>query len=66
VIDGEQKGEGKTYQGKHYQDPGVKVSLGYITENPQGKEQDIDRADAIHHGKDEQDLGYVGLLLPKF
>jgi hypothetical protein len=65
VIGAQQEGEGKTYQGKYYQYPGIKISLGYIPKNPQGKKQDIDRTDAVHHGKNKQDLGYVCLLPPK-
>jgi hypothetical protein len=66
VIGGQEEGEGKTYQGKHYQDLGIKISLGYTTKNPQGKKQSVDRTNTVQHGKDKQHLGYTGLLLPKF
>jgi hypothetical protein len=66
VISGQQEGETKAYQGKYYQNFGIKVSLGYITENPQGEKQDVDGTDTVHHGNNEQKLGYMGLLFPKF
>jgi hypothetical protein len=36
MIDGQEEGKPKTYQAKNYHNPGVKVSFGYVTENPQG------------------------------
>jgi hypothetical protein len=65
MVHGQEEGKGKTYQGKYYQDPGVKVCLGYIADNPQGQEQNIDGTHAVQHGKDKEELGYVGLLFPK-
>jgi hypothetical protein len=65
VINGKEESEGKTYQGKDYQHLRVKVGLGYVTENAQGKKQDIDAAYTVYHGKNTQNLGNVGLLLPK-
>jgi hypothetical protein len=65
MVDGQEKGKTKTYQGKDYQDPRVKVCLGDIADNPQGKEQHIDRTDTVQDGENKQQLGYVRLLLPK-
>jgi hypothetical protein len=65
VIDGQDEGETKTYQGKYYQNLGVKVCLGYIADNPQREKQDIDRTDAVQDSQNKQHLGYMGFLSPK-
>jgi hypothetical protein len=66
MIGSQQKGEAEACQGKHYQNPGVKVDPGYITNNPQGKKQDVDGTGTVQHGKNKQRLGYRRLLPPKF
>jgi hypothetical protein len=56
MVRGQQKGEAKADKGKGYEDRGVKVGLRYPTDNPQGKEQDIDGADTVQHGQKKKEL----------
>jgi hypothetical protein len=65
MIGGQEEREGKTYDRKNDQNPGVKVGPLDIVNDPQGKEQDVDGTGTVQHGKDKEKLGHVGLLLPK-
>jgi hypothetical protein len=65
VISGQQEGETKADKGKGYKDRGVKIGFGNPADNSQGKDKDIDGADAVKHGQKKKYLRYMGLLLPK-
>jgi hypothetical protein len=65
MIGGQQEGKTKTDKGKGYEDRGVEVGFGDPADNSQGKDEDIDGADAVKHSQEEKDLRYVGLLFPK-
>jgi hypothetical protein len=64
VVGGEQQREAKADYGKPDKNPRVQIGPGYPTDNTQGKEQDVYRADTVHHDKNEQYLGYPGSPLP--
>jgi hypothetical protein len=66
MIGGKQQGKGKTYHRKPDKYIGVKIGSRYPADNPQGKQKHVYGTDTVYHGKDQKDLGYMGLLLPKF
>jgi hypothetical protein len=65
MVNGQDQGKAETDKGEGDKNRGVKIGLGYPTDNAQGQKKNIDGTDTVQDSKEEKDLRHKGLLFPK-